>query len=156
MELQDKMNEELAMEFFHGGLDCSQVVFGHCAERLGLDEETAAKIASMFGAGMWSGNICGCVTGALMALGAIYGHSELGNQKSKDLALSKKVEFERRFQEIEESNGSLLCRGILGYDFSKPEDIEKILENNLLDEICPVVTAQVCDILDDMMDEAGV
>ena len=60
---------EEAQENFHMGLICAQQLFAHFAERLGLPEETALRIASPFGAGMGQAEVCGCVTGSLMVLG---------------------------------------------------------------------------------------
>ena len=52
--------------------DCAQTVFSHFAEELGLDEETALKISAGFGGGMHKGDMCGTVTGGLMALGLVH------------------------------------------------------------------------------------
>ena len=48
---------------------CSQAVFLPFAEQYGLDPETACAISANFRAGMLTGQVCGAITGALMALG---------------------------------------------------------------------------------------
>lgn len=48
---------------------CSQAVFIPFAEGYGLDAETANAISANFRAGMLTGQVCGAITGALMALG---------------------------------------------------------------------------------------
>ena len=48
---------------------CSQAVFIPFAEQYSLDHETANAISANFRAGMLTGQTCGAVTGALMALG---------------------------------------------------------------------------------------
>ncbi len=48
---------------------CSQAVFLPVAEAMGMDTETAFRLSSHFRAGMLQGEVCGAVTGALMALG---------------------------------------------------------------------------------------
>ena len=72
------MTKEKAMQNYAGGIDCSQVVFAHGAELLGFDQKTAKKIAAAFGGGMFAGERCGCVTGALMAIGLKYGTGTVG------------------------------------------------------------------------------
>lgn len=146
--MAEKMTPEKALECYAGGLDCSQVVFGYVAEELGLDTETAMKIASTFGGGMWRGETCGCVTGALMAIGLKYGHCKLGDQEAKDFMLEKRAEFEEEF--IAE-NGSLICREILGYDLSTEEGMAKIQETGLLATKCPQLACCACDILDEIL-----
>lgn len=142
------MTEEKAMDLYIGGIDCSQVVFGYGAELMGFDKETAFKIAAAFGGGMFSGERCGCVTGALMALGLKYGHCEKGDQETKNQLLAKKAEFEEAFKA---EHGSLICREILGYDLTKPEEMEKIMDENLLMSLCPVLAVTACDIIEELI-----
>ena len=70
----EKVSEEIVSDLFIKGIDCSQIVLGYAAERAGLCDETAIKVSSAFGGGMWCSRTCGVVTGALMALGMKYGH----------------------------------------------------------------------------------
>ena len=66
---------EEAVERFKKGFNCSQAVFGTFSEQVGLDCETACKVATGFGGGMRMGGTCGAVTGAFMALGLKYGNN---------------------------------------------------------------------------------
>lgn len=144
----ESMTQDKALECFGGGLDCSQVVFGYGAELLGEDKEKAVKIAAAFGGGMWNGETCGCVTGALMALGLKYGHYKLGDEETKSALLEKRAEFETEFKAI---NGSLICKEILGHDLSTEEGMAKIMEEGLLATKCPQLACCACDILDDLL-----
>lgn len=146
--MTEKMTNEKALQYFGGGLDCSQVVFEHGAKLQGFDEETALKISAAFGGGMWHGHTCGCVTGALMAIGLKYGQSTLGDEKTKAKMLEKKAEFEKKFIEAHES---LICKDILGYDLSIPEEMEKIMEEQLLVTLCPKLACTACDILEEII-----
>lgn len=143
-----EMNEEKALECFGGGLDCSQVVFGYGAEILDYDKDVAQKISAAFGGGMWNGETCGCVTGALMAIGLKYGHCQLGDEETKNAMLEKKVEFEKAFSK---QNGSLICKELLGYDLTKEEEMAKIMEEGLLTTKCPKLACCACDILDEIL-----
>ena len=143
-----EMTVEKAKEYYAGGLDCSQVVFEYGAEIAGLDNETALRVASAFGGGMFRGETCGCVTGALMAIGYAYGQYKIGDEAAKQKMMEKKAEFEEEFIA---ANGSLICREILGYDVSKPEEMQKVLEEGLLMSLCPKLACTACDILDEIL-----
>ena len=53
-----------AVSAFNRGFNCSQAIFSVYGKDLGIDPETAAKIASVFGAGISkTGEICGAVSG---------------------------------------------------------------------------------------------
>ena len=59
-----------AKENFQSGYSCAQAVFLACTENMGLDTETRARLASSFGGGMGGmRQVCGAVSGMLMALG---------------------------------------------------------------------------------------
>lgn len=146
----EKMTKEFACDCFANGIDCSQVVFGYAAEKLGFDPDTARKIAAAFGGGMWHGETCGCVAGALMALGLKYGPCEKGDTETKKNMLAKKQEFEERFAA---ESSDLICKKMLGYDLSVPEEMEKIMAENLLMTKCPQFACTAYEILDDMLAE---
>ena len=78
--------------------NCCQSVFLPFAERAGMDHETAARVAAVFGSGMNRGATCGAVTGALMVLGM------LGYDEKQATALLRKVR---------EGHGALDCATLL-------------------------------------------
>lgn len=149
MILTTTITEEQALAGFGTGVDCSQAVFGEFASQLGLDRETALKIAAPFGGGMWHGETCGCVTGALMALGLKYGQGDRPDQDKKQHMLEQKAKFEAAFSE---KRGSCICKEILGYDLSKPAEMAKVMEENLFAKICCKCVVEACAILQDMLD----
>ena len=77
------MTQEEIRELFIQGIDCSQVVTGRFADRMGMEEDDAKKMSSCFGGGMMCGETCGAVTGALMVIGMTFGHSRKGDQEQK-------------------------------------------------------------------------
>ena len=61
---------EVAVDCFEEGFNCSQAVVSAFAPELGLDRETALRVAAAFGGGMGrTGETCGAVSGALMVIG---------------------------------------------------------------------------------------
>ena len=151
--MKTTITEEQALMGFGTGVDCSQAVFGEFADQLGLDRETALKIAAPFGGGMWHGETCGCVVGALMAIGLKYGQGEAPDQEKKQQMLAKKAQFEAAFTA---KRGSCICKEILGYDLSKPEEMAKVMEENLFAKVCCKCVVEACGILAEILnDEAA-
>ena len=102
---------EKAKELFLRGYNCSQSVFAAFCDVTGLPEETALKLASSFGGGMARmREVCGTLSGAFMAAGAICGYSD-------PAARTEKAEHYARIQRIAAAfraeNGSILCRELL-------------------------------------------
>lgn len=140
------MTEEKAMEMYHGHLDCSQLTFGYGLELMGMDPEFGYKAGACFGGGLFQGKTCGCVTGSLMAIGMKYGHCKMNDMEAKEKMMKMKAEFEEAF--IAE-HGSLMCSEILGYKI--PEDMEKIMQEGLMDKICPKLAVTACNILEELL-----
>ena len=130
------------------GIDCSQVVTGAFAEKMGMTEEQARKVSSCFGGGMMCGETCGAVTGALMVIGMVYGHSREGDQSQKEIMAAKTGEFKKLFGE---KYSSCICRELLGHDISKPGEMEKVLEKGLMFDFCPRVVEDTIDILEKLL-----
>ena len=61
--------KEKAEKLHKSGYNCAQSVLGACGEYTGLDDDTALAISAGFGGGLRSGEICGAISGAVMAIG---------------------------------------------------------------------------------------
>lgn len=131
------------------GLDCGQTVLTIMSGELGISEETAQMVASGCGGGMYTGDTCGAVVGAIMAIGLKYGFNIPVNQDDKDRCREKTLEFKRRFCEL---HGTCCCRELLGADVSTPEGMEKIRNENLLKIKCPQFVSDAVTILEEMFD----
>jgi C_GCAxxG_C_C family probable redox protein len=140
---------DIAAARFGKKLNCAQAVFSAFAPTLGLDEETALKIASPFGGGVARrGEVCGAVTGALMALGLARGSS---TPEGKEETYRLGQEFLRRF---EAGHKSILCRGLLEIDISTPEGHTRAQEAGVFQSVCPLVVREAAELLQAMLDEA--
>lgn len=101
---------ERAKELFKSGYNCSQAVLGVFCEELGLDFETAMKLASSFGAGMGRmREVCGTVSGMFMAAGLAFA-SASDSAVAKGEHYKRIQELAKRFKDI---NGSIICRELL-------------------------------------------
>ena len=139
-----------ALELFSNNFNCSQAVLTAFAPGLGLDETLALKLGTSFGGGARNGEMCGAVSGALMVLGLKYGHIDSSDNEQKSRAYSIAVEYTKRFKE---ANGSIVCRDLLGYDLSKPEELTCIKEKGLFGEVCPKMIKSAVEILEAVLAE---
>jgi len=137
-----------AVAYFNSGFNCSQAVFATFAEEYGVPEELALRIATQFGSGARCGEMCGAVSGALMVLGLRYGHIHAASKEEYDAAYRKAEEFMARFKE---KQGTVVCRELLGYDVTKPEDMTEIRRQGLFDHICPRMVQCAVEIVGEML-----
>ena len=68
--------KEKATALHEQGFNCAQSVLGALGSYTGLDEKSALAVSAGFGGGVRCGEICGAVSGAVMALGLCNPHSE--------------------------------------------------------------------------------
>ena len=82
---------EEAVSCLKQGFSCSQAIVAAFAPSLGLDRDTALKIASGFGSGMGRlAETCGAVTGAFMILGLKLG-SPTTDRQAKETVLNRRL-----------------------------------------------------------------
>ena len=106
-----EQHDTLAKDLFYEGYNCAQAVFCAFAEETGLTRGEAARLASSFGGGMGRlREVCGAVSGALLALGALRGYADPADPRAKKAHYALVQEFARRFRE---RNGSIICRELL-------------------------------------------
>lgn len=79
------------------------------------------------------GEVCGALTGGVMAVGLLRGRDHAEDEESKTTAYALAVEFTQRFRE---SNGALHCRDLIELDLSTDEGLEAYYARNLQEERC--------------------
>lgn len=127
----DRINKSL--ELFNNGCNCCQATFLSLSEEMGLEKETALKIACGFGGGMHQGEVCGAVSGGIMLLGLKNGNGDLADQEAKEKTTELVKEFCSQFKQ---KNGSIICRELLGCDKSTESGKQYAEDNNLKEKIC--------------------
>ncbi len=120
-------------EIHERGFNCAQSVLLSLSDLTGLDEETSLAIAGGFGGGMRAAEVCGAVSGAVMAIGLSFPFTDGKDIEARDRISDLTREFHRRFREV---NGTLICRELLGYDVEKPEELAKVKEMGLIAKLC--------------------
>jgi C_GCAxxG_C_C family probable redox protein len=138
-----------AYRCFMSRFTCSAAVFSAFSEELGLDPDTAKRVACGFGAGISkTGNICGAVSGAIMVIGLKYGKTQAGNEA----ATEKTRAVTRRFiNEFTAKNGSVNCTDLLGYDLSDPEAYAAARDSGIFTEKCPAMVRDAAEILEKIL-----
>jgi C_GCAxxG_C_C family probable redox protein len=138
---------EEAVAYFKDGFSCSQAIVAAYGPSVGLDRDTALKIASGFGGGMGRlAETCGAVTGAFMVLGLTFG-SAASDREAKEAVYTRVREFAERFKA---RHGSLLCRDLLGCDLNTPEGLALAQEKKLSSTVCPPYVETAAKILEEM------
>jgi C_GCAxxG_C_C family probable redox protein len=142
---------EVALSKFSEGYNCAQSVLYSYSDALGLDKNTALKMACGFGAGVGrKGEVCGAVTGGIMVIGAKYGRGETDDHTAKELTYKKTRELMDRF---EKKHGTFICRKLLhGCELATEEGQKHFKENKQSDTICKPCVRSVVEILDGIME----
>lgn len=143
-------HEEKALNYFSSNFNCSQSVLAAFSGEVGIEEKTALMLATNFGGGARKAEMCGAVSGALMVLGMMFGHCESENNDAKSRAYRISEQFMNRFIE---KNGSVVCRDLLGYDLTLPDDKKIIAEKNLFKTRCPELIASAVQVLEEIISE---
>ena len=142
---------ETAVRRFEHEFSCSQSVFSAFADPADIPRETALRVASGFGGGLArSGEICGAVAGAIMALGLRHCGTPAEQPLSKEGAYPAVREFLARFRAL---HGGLQCRELLGADLGAPGGLERAREQGLFKSRCPVLVRDAARILEELLPE---
>ncbi len=142
------MTEAEIWEAFGRGFDCGQVVFAWAGPKLGYTKKQALRLAAGFGGGMFAGDACGAVTGAVIALGARYGHCKPADIEGKEDIKRKVAAFRAGFCQ---KMGATQCREILGYDISLPHERQIVLDKGLMRQCCPLAVATAIGLLEELL-----
>ena len=124
----------IAEEKFLASYNCAQAVLYSTSEDLGIDKDTTLKIACGFGAGYGRAQeVCGAVSGAVMAIGLKHGRGE-GEEKSRTEDTYRRTrEFIAHFKQ---RHGSIQCRDLIGCDLQTPGGQQAFKDRDLLHTTC--------------------
>jgi len=102
--------DEKALEYFSHSFNCCQSVFAGCQDISGLDEKTSLSVATGFGGGLACGEVCGALSGAVMALSAHFPNTAPDNPAGKERIHRIVEDCCTRFRE---EYGCVTCRELL-------------------------------------------
>ncbi|MBI5095333.1 MAG: C_GCAxxG_C_C family protein [Candidatus Hydrogenedentes bacterium] len=140
---------DAAMEKFLSGYNCAQSVLWSFSDKFGLEPEAALKIACGFGAGIARRQeVCGAVTGGIMALGLRHGRGEHQERTATEETYAKSQELIRRF---EAKHGTCNCRQLVeGCDLSTEEGRKVFMERDLMNRTCKLCVESVVSIVEEL------
>lgn len=141
-----KTKIKVAREKFLSGYNCAQAILYAFGPELGLEAEMALKVATGLGAGMGRrGEVCGAVTGGILALGVKYGR---GGQQDRSATEETYRKTEGLMAGFERRRGSCSCRVLLaGCDLRTAEGQQHFKERDLLHKTCLRCVETVAEVL---------
>jgi len=138
--LEAILSENLDL-FRAGKINCAEAVLMTLARYFGEDGGFAPRIATAFGGGV-SGRqeLCGALSGGLMAVGLRLGRRNPGDDKAPAYEAGKAL-----LKWAEARYPSLQCRSLTGLDFSDPVQFSRFREKGGVHEtVCEKLVADVC------------
>lgn len=123
---------ERAVELFLSGWNCSESVLMAVAEQLGFEGEWIPRVATAFGGGIArTGQVCGAISGALIALGWARGRDSSEQAPDEVHACGRRFldGFLQRFP-------STSCRMLIDIDLADPAEKEKAEERGVFRDQC--------------------
>lgn len=140
---------ERAVELFVEGYNCAQAVAAAFGDLTGLDEKTAARMASCFGGGMGRmREVCGAVSGMLLVAGMLYGYDDPKATKEKRDLYAQVQAMAGQFRE---ELGSIVCRDLLKNPPSDPNPTPRT-EQFYKDRPCARMVATAARIMDEFIE----
>jgi C_GCAxxG_C_C family probable redox protein len=138
-----------AVTMFAEGYNCAQSVLTSCGQRLGLRDATAIAVAQALGGGLSrSGNVCGAVSGALMAVGLKCSMKDAKDIAAKEEAYRLGREILARFRA---QHQAINCRDLLGFDVSTPEKYQEAVKAGVFKNLCPAFIKSAGQIAEDVL-----
>lgn len=95
MEIEKMKAEGVAIRA--SGFNCAQAVLCACREYTHLDDKTALSIAGPLGGGVGSGELCGCISGGLMAIGMVLPYLDNTKPENKQAMMDRSRAFVRAY-----------------------------------------------------------
>lgn len=140
---------DIAMQHFEQGFSCAQSAFAAFAAENGLDEITAMNLTSGLGAGFGrQQEVCGAVSGAVLALGLCCGRKADDGRAVKEEAYALTSEFMQRFQA---AHGSCRCLELLdGLDLKAAGAHERMVSEGLRERVCAVCVRDAVRLVEEL------
>ena len=124
---------ETAVQYFDAGNNCAEAVLRTFAADSGVEAEVV-RLATGFGGGMGrAGDVCGALSGAVMALGLRFGRLEGDDEMAKERCYAATAELRERFRA---ACGAIDCRDLTGLELSTEEGLRLAEERDIHNTVC--------------------
>ncbi len=141
----------LAKDYHNQGFNCCQSVLMPFADFLGKDVQLLMDVASGFGKGCGTQEICGAVSGAIMVLGLATPVDPADPEGSKARTVAKGMEFQKRFSQRFES---VRCDALFGRPIQLDDRLPEAKRVGMTKGCDPYIVTAV-EILQQMLEEEG-
>ena len=142
-----KLNEmlERAEADHDSGLNCAQSVLKQFCQSKGLPVDQALRLSSGLGSGMKVGNVCGALTGGIMALGLHLGSADPGRKAEMEAPVQELIKrFVAKMEHME-------CSKIIGYNIADPEQRDIARAKGIFARQCPLAITTAVSIVYDIL-----
>ncbi len=142
---------ETANQTHQKGYNCCQSVLSAFTDRFDIPEEAALRVGAGFGSGAGTGELCGALTGGIMALDLLAAGDVTGDPAAaKRRAAARAKELQQRFSE---RFGALRCRELLKNEKEEPSEAVRALG---ITSHCGVMIASAVELVEEMLKEEGI
>ena len=142
---------EIALDYFRKNYNCCQSTLLAFGDVIGLDEQKALDIAGGYGSGAGTGELCGAINGAIMALGLLTPIDKADPLASKRRTMALAKELQARFQE---RFGHLRCKDLLanaaGFEATEATPAAKAMG---LTKHCEIMVVTAVEIVEQIIAE---
>ena len=120
-------------------------------QALDIKSSSVPRIATAFGGGLGrQGEVCGTVSGGVMAIGLVYGRDNAEQKAAKETAYYKAARFMQKFQSV---NGNVRCQDLLELDIGTEGGLNMYRAQNKKGEVCMVAVSSAVRLLMEVMEE---
>jgi C_GCAxxG_C_C family probable redox protein len=125
-----KVEEKAKERFGEGGLFCAESVLAALADEEGIVSPLIPRIATGFCSGIArTSDICGAVSGAVMALGLVFGRDN--ENQSHEIVYQKVQQFLKAFKD---RFTSINCFELTGCNFNTVEGHQIFYQNGVIEK----------------------
>jgi C_GCAxxG_C_C family probable redox protein len=135
------------LELFSQSYNYAQSVFAACAASEGLSEAQRLALAAPFGGGIArQGEICGALTGALLALGEAAGEAMAADPVAGRNALYEQAQ--KLTADFRSAHGAILCRDLTGCILNTEAGQLSYKERELHKNLCREIVVSAAESVD--------
>lgn len=138
-----------AKQLFEKNFNCAQSTLFTLGKDYFKDEKNALKLATGFGGGIaFRGEMCGAVSGVIMAIGLHFGQGNDSDSESKERCEKICKEFLEIF---EKQHGSVRCKNLINNDLSTSEGRQAARQSGVFNTVCPSFVENSVEIFESLL-----
>jgi C_GCAxxG_C_C family probable redox protein len=142
-----------ARDYFLKGYSCSESVLMSLAEEWKLPAGVAPRAGSALGGGVGaSGEVCGAITGAAVALGLHKGRDDISDEVGAERKKKLYVTMRQLSRAFSAKFGAITCRQLIELDLSDPDQLEIFKQGGKRTDLCTQFVAFVADWMTENLD----